>query len=651
MLTIGKSNYMRFNHPAEAELIRSTIGSNERISMPQIDFTQDSTSSASSTTSSSSSTSSEDANAGSLLAKKLLGKSEFTNNIMNNNTASSFASHSPKVFAADSVTVNAPAKDVLGAKFNNFTKNLTQMFGKNEKNSQQQQQQHSQRKVNNNAGDTVPEKTAPMDQPQWSVQQQQPQHHTIPAASPSPKIQQFSACYDRYPKPGSYGSLQVFPMNNVNSEMNTEQTNTRSQVVPVAQETTSQSSPNGNGFTELQRQRAQIERMQEQHISQLEHERLEEILKMCADFERQHEMTTPPTSSSLTVQSSPIVQNRIKTNGSLPREKKPSPTAASPSANTSAGSVRRSGYENVHIGADRQVRIGAETGDAAPSNGATTSALMSPFEKAFEQATASPGIARKNHAYVPQSPRTKIRTCVSPKRDAAAAAAASVANKRAEYDALVQSFEEKLRLEIQLLRDNRTTAAETIPTTAAVTATATTTATTTTTTMSQSNRTAEPVYGTLEKRPRNVGLMLVNVAPTVASMVAEPSEQQLRDERLQVLTRVRELRARIAELQRQDEEMRRGVSILIPDITEFRIRNINHTCPHIHSWIWSVRWSVPKWTPSRRTCTIYSATLPLCRRKSSAPKRSAVPTARCRKPNSANSSRPSKANKAKWNSE
>lgn len=39
MLTIGKANYLRFNNPTEAELIRSTIGSNERISMPQLDFT------------------------------------------------------------------------------------------------------------------------------------------------------------------------------------------------------------------------------------------------------------------------------------------------------------------------------------------------------------------------------------------------------------------------------------------------------------------------------------------------------------------------------------------------------------------------------------------------------------------------------------
>lgn len=39
MLTVGKANYMRFNNPAEAELIRSTMGSNDRISMPQLDFT------------------------------------------------------------------------------------------------------------------------------------------------------------------------------------------------------------------------------------------------------------------------------------------------------------------------------------------------------------------------------------------------------------------------------------------------------------------------------------------------------------------------------------------------------------------------------------------------------------------------------------
>jgi pleckstrin homology-like domain family B len=42
MLTIGKSNYLRFNNPAEAEFIKSTMGSNERISMPQIDFAQNS---------------------------------------------------------------------------------------------------------------------------------------------------------------------------------------------------------------------------------------------------------------------------------------------------------------------------------------------------------------------------------------------------------------------------------------------------------------------------------------------------------------------------------------------------------------------------------------------------------------------------------
>lgn len=38
MLTVGKANYLRFNNPAEAELIRSTMGSDDRLSMPPLDF-------------------------------------------------------------------------------------------------------------------------------------------------------------------------------------------------------------------------------------------------------------------------------------------------------------------------------------------------------------------------------------------------------------------------------------------------------------------------------------------------------------------------------------------------------------------------------------------------------------------------------------
>lgn len=559
MITIGKSNYLRFNHPAEAELMRSTIGSNERISMPPIDFAHDSTSSGSGSSSTDGSpcemlrSGHGDSPTPPLSASATMTKSPAfgSANAQNMNNF-----HSPKVFAADSATMNAPAKDVLGAKFTNFTKNLTQMFGKNEKNAAAAGQQNQQRKTSNDAK-----------QSNVTVSTAVATAHAQ-AVVTSPKVpQQFSACYDRYPKPGSYGSLQVFPMNNVNTEMNTEQTAPQPMVPSATSMSTSAGT--GGGLTELQRQRAQIERMQEEQISKMEHERLEEILKMCADFERQHESTSSTGLQTSTVQSSPIVQNRIKTNGSLPREKKPSPTnghgsagaaaaaaaadaepslffpstptGASSDAYTTAKPPSRSGYENVHIGTGRQVHVdstGCSTGSGLPSppNG-------------YENVTGGPppSPARKPIGYVPQSPRTKIKTCASPKRESSQqqqqqqlmsmSMHATSASQRAEYDALVQSFEEKLRLEIQMLRENRSTAAQATP---------------------QAARTAaeqpEPVYGTLEKRPsKNVNNLTVNIAASRG--------EQLRAERVQVLQRVRELRARIAELQQQDEEMMRGVRI------------------------------------------------------------------------------------------
>lgn len=581
MITIGKSNYLRFNHPAEAELMRSTIGSNERISMPPIDFAHDSTSSGSGGSSTdgspcemlrsgngdsptpppTGSSASQSQPPPPLLAKMNKSPAFGSASAQNMNNF-----HSPKVFAADSVTVNAPAKDVLGAKFNNFTKNLTQMFGKNEKNAAAAGQQNQQRKTSNDAkqSNVTVSSAAPV-----STAHAQ-------AVVTSPKVpQQFSACYDRYPKPGSYGSLQVFPMNNVNTEMNTDY-----QTASASSMTMSETVGAGSGLTELQRQRAQIERMQEEQISKMEHDRLEEILKMCADFERQHE------TSSSTIHTSPIVQNRIKTNGSLPREKKPSPTNGHTSAGSAAvgadaahtlffpsnstGSAGldaftataatkpppKSGYENVHIGNGRQVHLDA-------SGGGGGAVLPSP-PNGYENVTGPPppSPARKPIGYVPQSPRTKIKTCASPKREQqqqpmSMSMHASSASQRAEYDALVQSFEEKLRLEIQMLRENRSTAVQ--ATTAATPASAQ----------------PEPVYGTLDKRPtRNVNNLTVQIAANKVD--------HLRAERLQVLQRVRELRARIAELQQQDEELMRGVRMVVTVHAPVLINSFML----FFSWIW-----------------------------------------------------------------
>ncbi|KAJ6649393.1 Pleckstrin likey-like domain family B member 2 [Pseudolycoriella hygida] len=458
MLTIGKSTYLRFNNPAEAELIKSSMGSNDRISMPQIDFNQDSSSSNEGTP--------VDAlkNLNEIIdlpnhQKSYQNNETILNSLTKNDITTNFNNfHSPKVFTADSVTVNTPAKDVLGAKFNNFTKNLTQIFTKNDKNSNMQR--------NGNENNCVLTKV----------------NNTSVA---SPKIQPSSACYDRYPKPGSYGSLQVFPMNGVNSEINNSNQND----------------------SELQRQRAQIERLKEQEMSLAEQERLEEILKMCADFEKQNQ----------NVQSSPIVQNRIKTNGSLPRDKK-SPFADYDQQKTlffptvpNGSATKSSGYENVKFGPNGRVEL--------------TKSPSGRYEN-VNQSTPTNGYENVNVSkkYVPQSPRTKIRTCVSPKKEP---------NKKTEYELLVQSFEEKLRMEIQSLRENKHFDG------------------------GKSVNGPEPVYGTLEKRNKNVNNLTLNIQREIDGQKLV----ELTHKRTQVLNIVRDLKTQISDLQRQEEEVLRELDM------------------------------------------------------------------------------------------
>ncbi|XP_039307997.1 pleckstrin homology-like domain family B member 2 isoform X2 [Solenopsis invicta] len=101
---------------------------------------------------------------------------------------------------------------------------------------------------------------------------------------------------------------------------------------------------------ETKRKQAQEERLREQEVERQEKMRLEEILAMCAEYERQSTVEKPRQ------------PNRIITNGSLPREKRPGYTSfdspKSPSKNqphfsfdtgkqTSWGST--SSYENISV--------------------------------------------------------------------------------------------------------------------------------------------------------------------------------------------------------------------------------------------------------------------------------------------------------------
>lgn len=512
MLTVGKSNYLRFNNPAEAELLRSTIGSKEAFAMAHVDITHDSTSSGGSSANGSPADvmMKTDPNCNSTKKSSILetvSKAEFPSNINN--------FHSPKVFAADSLTVNTPARDVLGAKFNNFTKNLTHMFGNSK---------GVPTRANNNVCASSGHSNV------VTSQSHQPLpfglvkvNNTSPIATPvlaSPKIQQFSACYDRYPKPGSYGSLQVFPMNKVNSEINTKNTTENTPMVKLQSPISS--------LTELQRQRAHIERIQEQEVSKKEHERLDEILKMCADFELQNQ-----DGPSGTFLPSPVVQNRIKTNGSLPRDQKshssnsmspesygPDRLYSKPLSDDPCLSHTKSGYENVQIDANTGVDINVS--NIPPPSG-------------YENIPIP-----KKTGYVPQSPRNRIKTCVSPKKD-------STSIKKNEYGSLVQSFEDKLLLEIQLIRENkllnngqihdRVGDIQQCASSVEVT-----------------NSASEKI----EKRNKNVNNLTLILKKDVDLKRCE----QLRAHRMVILNEIHAIKAQISEIQQLENEVNRGVSVV-----------------------------------------------------------------------------------------
>lgn len=113
MLTIGRSNYMRFNHPAEAKLMKSVLP-NSRISMAPITFEVDNQQKnpkkppavPRKSPRGSLSDSGSDEPPSSIMTK--VSKFEY---LAAQNLKSSI---SPKVFSSNLVTVNTPAKDVLG---------------------------------------------------------------------------------------------------------------------------------------------------------------------------------------------------------------------------------------------------------------------------------------------------------------------------------------------------------------------------------------------------------------------------------------------------------------------------------------------------------------------------------------------------------
>lgn len=127
MLTIGRSNYMRFNHPAEAKLMKSVLP-NSRISMAPISFEPQDSYPAKFNKKPpvaprrSPRESYSDVDESNCIMSKV-SKFEYLA------AQNALKSVSPKVFSSNLVTVNTPAKDVLGKappNLQNFAKNLPQ---------------------------------------------------------------------------------------------------------------------------------------------------------------------------------------------------------------------------------------------------------------------------------------------------------------------------------------------------------------------------------------------------------------------------------------------------------------------------------------------------------------------------------------------
>lgn len=328
----------------------------------------------------------------------------------------------------------------------------------------------------------------------------------------SPNMHKVQNSYDRYPKRG--GGLQVFPMNGLNEQMNNNQNNNGTTGLDA------------NGYAsplEIQRQRAHVERLREQEVSRAEQDRLEEILQLCAEYERQN-------SSSSNMTASPIVQNRIKTNGSLPRDKKspfgsemnspmyndnknaqiffPSDVVNSQQEGKTAKKSSSTGYENVHLVTSmRRMEVSSRYENISDVVGDTHEYPLTPPKK-----------------YVPQSPRTKIRTnCqASPKP-----VQKSVEHERKnEYDLLMKSFEER-----QVQEDQK-----------------------------KYSEAEKRIMANLRLNGSSGQISSSNGCGGSGEKADGKSLATLKKSRNEVLTRVRELKAQIADLQRQEEEVLREVS-------------------------------------------------------------------------------------------
>ncbi|EEB10687.1 conserved hypothetical protein [Pediculus humanus corporis] len=442
MLCIGRSNYLRFNHPAEANLMKEFFP-NTRISMaaplnffgngdggqyekkppmPPFRRSRDSL---------------EEANGGSSESSSMNNKQNKFE-MFSSNSGKNVKSISPKVFPPGSATVNSPAAAVLG--HSRIPNGLLASADAKNKNSFLSLPVPSENGTLDYVEPPIPQTISsfPQKPSLCNFSQTLSSHQTNGSVTPESDAEMnkvLSPKVPSLPSPAFNRNPPYVPDKNANSAQNKSfqnkseyfESHTNSSSDSFAFNTTgiedSSSSSSTNNRTDLNL-------FQDEKTGGPEKPRLDDILNMCAEYERQiqNERQTKVVPTTPTLQ-----QNRIKTNGSLPREKRnnglPSPLAGnsddefgqvftfdSPNLPNNSGYCL---YDNVHV------INGVLQSESNPESSRLHESSSNVVE-GQEQYDISSVVSKhvyventlvinpQNHEKVipPQSPRTRIRTTV-----------------------------------------------------------------------------------------------------------------------------------------------------------------------------------------------------------------------------------------------
>ncbi|EFA00895.1 pleckstrin homology-like domain family B member 1 isoform X2 [Tribolium castaneum] len=523
MLTIGRSNYMRFNHPAEAKIMKSVLP-NPRISMASITFEPDNSFQSKynkkppAVPRKNSKESLIESGVEEPVPSSIMTKVSKFEYLAQQNFKKSI---SPKVFSSNLVTVNTPAKDVLGKSppdLQNFSKNLPQnALNYSELNYNEKQQIKTSERFGKKSPQYV----------NVTVSEKKNINNKV--------IIYENGCIPKNP------NLECNELNNKSSShkninMNralTPSPNYNRNPSPHLRSTTPNNCKNETEITEncndaeLKRTQAQQERIKEQEIGKAEQARLEEILNMCVEYEKQAQS-----------EKNKLTPNRIKTNGSLPRDKRQygplSPVYTTPPPSPRDVEIvqhenrrNNSSYENISINRDNSLeRINAnyDNVEMKQVDDFRTTKCNSPYE---------------NIVPAHQSPRTRIKTIASSNRDGKSKDTAEIIeNKFAILEA------EQYLLQNLTINDEKSLETDKI----------------------LAGRENTKFIFPLEEKsftslPANLNATPYNKKPKPNNINDKQKIEKIRKERKEILSQISSIKRHIAETEIHEEELQRDIEL------------------------------------------------------------------------------------------